>query len=378
MQQVDCIVVGAGIAGASAAYELSRRLDVVLLEREDQPGYHATGRSAALFAETYGNTVVRALTACSKAFLSDPPEDFSPTPLMSRRPILLIGRDDQQDRLDRAYAENAPFGIVQRLSRDEVCTMVPVLRPDVVTGGVLEPGARDLDVDALHRGYLRGFARRGGKLVIGAGVTALTFDSGRWTVATPAGSYRAPVVVNAAGAWADQLAGLAGVAPIGLVPKRRSAFIFPGPETCAIGSWPAVIDIDETFYFKPEAGLLLGSPANEDPVPPQDVQPEELDIAYGVDRIESATTLRISRIGRRWAGLRSFVTDKTPVNGFDPSVPGFYWLAGQGGYGIQTAPAMAVLCAAAILGTPVPDDFRRQRFEPRSVSPARLKAGIAA
>ncbi|MBM6593626.1 NAD(P)/FAD-dependent oxidoreductase [Microvirga pudoricolor] len=372
MQRFDCIVVGSGIAGASAAYEIAGDRRVLLVEREMQPGYHATGRSAALFAETYGSAPVRALTAASKAFLTAPPGGFAATPLMTPRPILLIGRDDQRDRLQAAYAENAPFGTVERLTGAQARALVPVLDPGVITGGVLEPRAQDIDVDAVHRGYLRGFGRRGGKLALGAEVLALRHRGDLWTVATSAGPFQAPIVVNAAGAWADAVARLAGIRPIGLVPKRRSAFIFSGDTGAGTEGWPAVIDIDETFYFKPEAGLLLGSPANEDPVAAQDVQPEELDIALAVDRIEAATTLKVARIGRRWAGLRSFVADRIPVNGFDGRAPGFYWLAGQGGYGIQTAPAMARLCAALVRGEPVPDDLARHGIEPAALSPARL------
>jgi D-arginine dehydrogenase len=377
VQRADCIIIGSGIAGASAAYELATDRSVVLLEREDQPGYHSTGRSAALFAETYGNPVIRALTAASKHFLLSPPADFADTPLVTPRPILVIGSLAQKHLLDETLTDNAHLGTVQSVTCAQACALVPVLRPDLIAGGVLEAGAQDIDVHALHRGYLKGFGKRGGTLVRNAEVVAAGSRDGGWHVETTAGTYYAPLVVNAAGAWADVVAGLAGVAPVGLVPKRRSAFVFQAPAKYDTGSWPAVMDIEERFYFKPDAGMLLGSPANEDPVSPQDVQPEELDIAVAIDRIEGATTLKIGRIGRRWAGLRSFVADKTPVNGFDPDAPGFYWLAGQGGYGIQTASAMARLCAAMVRGEPLPEDMVRRGLDRAQLAPARLRRDAA-
>jgi D-arginine dehydrogenase len=238
---------------------------------------------------------------------------------------------------------------------------------------VLEPDAMDLDVDAIHQGYLRGLRQRGATLVTDAEAVAIRRSSAMWIVDTPAGSYTAPVVVNAAGAWADLIAGQAGVARIGLVPKRRTAFVFATRADCAVAGWPAVIDVDETFYFKPEAGRLLGSPANEDPVEPHDVQAEELDVAFAIDRIERATTMRIAQVLRRWAGLRSFVSDRTLVNGFDTQAPGFYWLAGQGGYGIQTAPAMARLCAALVRGEEMPTGLQDAGIAARALAPARLQ-----
>ncbi len=378
MQRVDCLIVGAGIAGASAAYELAANRSVVVIEREERPGYHSTGRSAALFTETYGNATVRALTTASKPFYSAPPEGFAAFPLLTPRGTLIIGRADQQAQIEAAYAEGARNGHVRRVSREEAIALVPVLRPDYVEGGVFEPDARDLDVDAIHQGYLRGLRQRGGSVVTRAEVIRIARDNELWVATTPGGAYASPILINAAGAWADVIAGLAGVSPIGLVPKRRSAFTFAAPPEMQPADWPATIDVDERFYFKPEAGLILGSPANEDPVEPHDVQPEELDIAYAVDRIERATTLTIQRVQRKWAGLRSFVSDKTLVNGFAPDAPGFFWLAGQGGYGIQTAPAMACLCAAQVRGEAIPANLVATGVAAAALSPARFMRGRAA
>jgi D-arginine dehydrogenase len=234
----------------------------------------------------------------------------------------------------------------------------------------------DMDVHVIHQGFLRGARAAGMQLVCDAGVTHIAREGNAWRVQTSAGEFSAPIIVNAAGAWCDEIARLAGAAPVGLVPKRRTAFTFEAPEGVHFADWPIVIDADESFYFKPEAGLLLGTPANEDPVPPQDVQPEELDVALGADRIERATTLQVRRVRRQWAGLRSFVADKTPVAGFAPEAPGFFWLAGQGGYGIQTAPALGELAAALVRGLPLPPAIAAFGVQAEDLAPGR--AGLRA
>ncbi len=368
----DVIVVGAGIAGASVAFELAATRRVLLLERERQPGYHTTGRSAALFTETYGNAVMRALTRASKAFLAQPPAGFAPAALLSPRGTLLVARTEQLPALQRAFAECA--SLVDNLvlwSGNDVRTRVPCFAPDQVAGGLLEPDAMDIDVHALHQGYLRGLRARGGTLTCNAEVRALRHDGRRWLVDTAGGSVAAPLVVNAAGAWADELGRLAGALPIGLVPKRRTAITFEPPPAMPSGHWPAVIDIDEAWYFKPDAGRILASPADETPSPPCDAQPDEYDVAVLVDRLTRFTTLRVPRIRARWAGLRSFVADKTVVAGFDGQAPGFFWLAGQGGYGIQTAPAVARAAAALVNGDAVPADIAALGVGAADLSPLR-------
>lgn len=374
----EVIVIGAGIAGASAACEIAARRRVLLLERESQPGYHTTGRSAALFTETYGNAAMRALTRASRPFFFGPPAGFAPTPLVSARGTLLVARSDQLAALQRAFDECSRLVPNLRLcAGEEVRRRVPCFAVDQVASGLLEPDARDIDVHALHQGYLRLLRERGGRLLCNAEVRALAHDGHRWRVATAAGEFAAPMVVNAAGAWADEIARVAGVAPIGLVAKRRTAITFDPPAGAAIADWPAVIDIDEQWYFKPEAGRLLASPADETPSPPCDAQPEELDIAVLVDRLTTATLLRVPRIHARWAGLRSFVADKTIVAGFDDRAPGFFWLAGQGGYGIQTAPAVARAAAALIEGQPLPADLVDLGITPAALSPRRPGLGNA-
>ena len=356
MQSVDVLIVGAGMAGASAAYFLAPHCRVVVLEREAQPGYHSTGRSAAMYSETYGNATVRAITTASKPFYFKPPPGFAEHPLVTPRGALIVGTAADHDHLRSIWQDmRALVPNVQWWSQADILQRVPVLRPDAAHCGVFEPDAMDMDVHAIHQGFLRGAKAAGAQLVCGAGVQRLWRASGGgWRVDTAAGSFCAPIVVNAAGAWCDELAQLAGVATVGLVPKRRTAFTTEAPAGCDTSNWPLVIDAHESFYFKPDAGVLLMSPANEDAVDPQDVQPEALDVAIAVDRIETATTLQIRQVRRKWAGLRSFVADKSPVVGFAPGAQGFFWIAGQGGYGIQTAPAMGELAAALVRGLPVP------------------------
>jgi D-arginine dehydrogenase len=251
---------------------------------------------------------------------------------------------------------------------------VPVLRPEKLIGAVFEPDAMDMDVHAIHQGFLRGITHAGGAVVCDAGVTAMARVGDQWHVQAGGQTYAAPVVLNAAGAWADRVGQLAGAAPLGLQPKRRSAMVFPAPEGIDTGDWPMAIGVGEDWYFKPDAGMLLGSPANADPVEPQDVQPEELDIATAIYHLEDMTTLSIRRPTRTWAGLRSFVSDGDLVGGFDAQLPGFFWVAAQGGYGIQTSPAMGETCAALARGQPVPDRIAGFGVTGDMLSPNRLQA----
>ena len=374
MERCDFLVIGAGIAGASAAYELARHGQVILLEQESQPGYHTTGRSAALFTETYGNLTIRRLTSAGRGFFKAPPEGFGDHPLLTPRGTLFVARADQLGTLEKALAEIPTAAEPpRRLDAADAIAMNPALDPGYVAAALYEPGAEDIDVHALHGGFLRGMRARGGRLAVNAKVEGLARESGVWVAETPAGRFAAPVAVNAAGAWCDAVAAQAGVRPVGLVPKRRTAFTFDPPEGMDPGPWPATIDIDEQFYFRPEAGRILGSPADETPSEPCDAQPEELDIAIGIDRIETATVLRVRRLASRWAGLRSFVADKTPVVGFDPEAEGFFWLAGQGGYGIQTSPALGRAVAELVTQGDLPGDLKARGLEKAALAPERLR-----
>ena len=373
-EQTDFLIIGAGIAAASVAYWLAPHGRVTVLEREAQPGYHSTGRSAALFMESYGTAQVRALTMASRAFFDNPPEGFSQHPLISARGAMMVatqGEDAllaEQWEVFRSVTPNARL-----LDSAQACALVPVLRPEKVLGAVLEPDAADMDVDAIHQGFLRGLRRAGGQVICNAEVTALSRAGDTWRVQAGGQTYEAPVVINAAGAWADVVAAMAGVRPIGLEPRRRSAFIFAPPEGTNTATWPLTAGITEGWYFKPDAGMLLGSPANADPVAPQDIQPEELDVAMAIHRIEEMTTLTIRRPTRTWAGLRSFVADGDLVGGFDPEAPGFFWVAAQGGYGIQTSAAMGEACAALARGLPLPERIAGFGLSEAMLSPARLR-----
>lgn len=373
-QRADFIIIGGGIAGAAAGYWLAPHGRIVVLERESQPGYHSTGRSAALFMESYGTPQVRALTLASRAFLQAPPEGFAEHPLLSPRGALLVASPGQEATLEAHWQVlQAITRTARRLDAAQTCALVPVLRRELVAGSVLEPDAADMDVAAIHQGYLRGVRRAGGSLVCDAGVTALQRTPEGWRVEAGSTVYEAPVVLNAAGAWADEVARMAGVAPLGLQARRRSAMIFAPPPGLDISHWPLVFGANEDWYLKPDAGMLLGSPANADPVPPQDVQPEELDIALAIHRIEEATTLQIRRPVRTWAGLRSFLPHGDLAAGFDRSAPGFFWVAGQGGYGIQTSAAMGEACAALARGVPLPERIAAFGLSEALLSPARLQ-----
>lgn len=373
----DVVIIGGGIAGAGAGYELARAgKKVVLLERESQPGYHTTGRSAALFAETYGNATIRALTVASRDFLMNPPAGFASVPILTPRGALHIGNADQAGELDRKFADMRKLvPTVKRLGAAETQALMPVLKPEAAAGGALsEPDAMDIEVHALHNGLLRGMTAAGGRVITDAEVTGLSQAGGDWQVETGKGVFSAPVVVNAAGAWTDVVAAMAGVKPIGLMPKRRTAVTFDPPNGTDIHAWPMVIDADEEWYFKPDAGRILLSPCDETDSEPTDAQPDEMDIAIAVDRLETVSNLQVRRLAAKWAGLRSFVSDRTVVCGFDAEKAGFFWLAAQGGYGIQTSAAMARVAGALAQGRGLPQDVADLGVTEQDLSPSRLRS----
>jgi D-arginine dehydrogenase len=375
MQEFDFAIVGAGIAGVSAAYHLAPKARVIVLEREHVAAYHTTGRSAALHSETYGSAEIRAITVASGRFYRKPPEGFADHALLTPRGALTVGRADQEADMKKAAAVFAALvPSVRWLDPQEALQRQPLLKPEAVEGGaVLEPEADDMDVAAIHGGFLRGARAAGGALRLNAEVEALERRDGRWIVRFRDGdAIAAANIVDAAGAWAEILGGLAGAMSIGLVPKRRTAFTFDSPPGSDIALLPMTIDFDETFYFKPEVGQFLASPADETPSPPCDAQPEEMDIAIAVERIETATTLQIRRIKNKWAGLRSFVPDKNLVVGYDDAVAGFFWLAGQGGYGIQTGAAAGRLAANLALERGLPGDIVELGVTEAALSPGRF------
>ncbi|OZF39432.1 FAD-dependent oxidoreductase [Rhodococcus sp. 14-2496-1d] len=369
----DVIVIGGGIGGVSLGYELASDRRVTLLERESTLAFHTTGRSAALFLETYGNSTIRALTTASRAFLVDPPEHFR-TELLAPRPLLQFAAIGRGDALEAMYAD------VSRLTPDarlvtptDACTLFPPLRPDLVDCALYEPHSMEVDVHALHQGFVRGLRDRGGQVHTGTGVTQLGRVDGLWHVHTTDGSvHTAPLVVDAAGAWADVVGGMAGADPIGLVPMRRSVFMVAAPDDLDTANLATLSDMDEKFYIKPEGAQLLCSPADETPTEPSDARPDELEIARAFDDIAEATTLTGRHLRSSWAGLRSFVPDRTPVVGFDPSIEGFFWCAGQGGYGIQTCAALARVGAAIVRGEPLPIDVTARGLRVDDLAPQRF------
>lgn len=347
----DVIVIGGGIAGISAAAELARGgADVIVLEMEPQIGYHATGRSAAIFIRNYGNATLRALNAVAEPIFETPGE-ISDKPLLSPRGELMVASEEELPVLD-AYLDGSTG--IDRLTGKEAAQIVPILRADRIAGAMIERNARGIDVDLLLQGYARMLRARGGRIVTGAAVIGMTRAAGLWQVETAQGSHAAPIVINAAGGWADEVAALAGAPRAGLQPYRRSAAIIPAPEGYETEHWPIFGSVAETWYAKPEAGKLMVSPADEDPVDPHDAWADDMVLAEGLYRFEQAVSVPVTRVEHSWAGLRTFAPDRTPVVGFDPLADGFFWLAGQGGYGVQTAPALSRLTAALISGS-VPD-----------------------
>jgi D-arginine dehydrogenase len=373
MERADFVVIGAGIAGASAAFRLADHGKVIVLERESTAGYHATGRSAALFTESFEIGVVRNLATASRSFFEQPPPDFAETTLHWPLPFLFIARDDQLGSLEAALAACRDFPPVRRVGAREAGTLCPALREGYVEAAIYEPGARSLDVDALLQGYLRGVRKAGGVVRFGAPVTAVDRAGAGWSVVAGNEGIATPVVVNAAGAWADRIGTLAGARMIGLTPMRRTAFTFSTPAGVDPRNWPVVCDIDEAFYFKPEVTQLLGSLAEETPMEPHDVRPEEIDVALAIERIEAATTLEIRHVSSTWAGLRSFVADRRPVVGVDPDLNGFFWLAGQGGFGIMTSPAVSQAAAGLIVEGRMPAALETLGVMAEDLSPARLR-----
>ncbi|WP_292137356.1 FAD-binding oxidoreductase, partial [Mesorhizobium sp.] len=332
------IVIGGGIAGLSLAAEMADGAEVTVIEREPHLGYHASGRSAALFSETYGNRLVRALTLASRQAIAD--GGFA----AHRRGALHVGWTGDDAAIDRLAGElQALVPSVRRLSAAELHALVPVIAREATCGGVYEPDAVDVDTGKMLAASASALKAGGGIIRTGEEVRAISPDGRGLRVETSAGVYSADIVVNAAGAWVDVVAGLAGLSGLGFQPKRRTAFLFDAPAGADISNWPLVVDLHEQFYFKPDAGRLIGSLADETDSEPCDAWPEDIDVAIAVDRIEHATSMRIGRPSTPWAGLRTFAPDRTPVAGFDPRLPGFFWLGGQGGYGFQVSLTLARL-----------------------------------
>jgi D-arginine dehydrogenase len=369
----DSIVIGAGAAGTSVAYELSSTGRVALVERESAPGYHSTGRSAAVLAENYGPVGWQRLSTASRAFLEKPPEGFAEHPLLRPLGALFLATEAQAPILEQSARELARRGVAYRLlPAHEAASLSPALRPGPFALALYEPGCADIDAAALVQGYIRAARRNGAAILLNAEVKAFGRANGRWVVDTGKATLQASILVNAAGAWADEVADRAGLARRGITPYRRTAITFDPPEGADIRRWPMTFDVAETWYFKPEAGRIMASPVDKTASVPCDCQPEELDVAVAVDRIEQATSMRVRRIHSRWAGLRSFAPDEQPVIGPDPAEPSFVWVAGQGGNGVMAAPAAARLAASLATGRGIPADLQRFGVDAAKLAPARL------
>ena len=371
MKPLRVAVVGGGIAGVSAAYHLSERAEVVLVEAETTLAYHTTGRSAALLFESYGSPGIRPLTLAGRGFFDRPPPELADFPFLSRRGGMLVGRDDQIGSLEKWERDARRSGTrVEWLDPARAKNICPALRTDQLGGAVWEQDAADMDVAAIHQAFVRGARRRNAQIRTGAPVTALEKTSGGWRLKAGGETLEAEVVVNAAGAWGDEIARLAGVEPVGITPMRRTVFMAPGADEYR--DWPLVANVEMEWYFKPDGIQLLCSLSEENPSPPCDARPEPLDIALAIERINAATHLGIRSVRSSWTGLRTFASDREMVIGFDPRVEGFFWLVGQGGTGIQTAPGAGELTASLVLDGRVAPRLIDHGLDPTVLSPRRF------
>ncbi len=365
--QVDVAVIGGGIAGMSCAASIAPRTSVAVLEAEPTLGYHATGRSAALYTECYGEEPIRRLTLASKSYFIERDEPFG-----TKRGVMFLGPAGDSSHVNdfhAAFSSLVPDLVV--LSPREVSETVPIVKAEMTAGAVLEPRAMDLDVHAILTSFASTVRAHGGSIVTSNRAASFDRNRGKWLISTSDTTVEANTVVNAAGPWGDLVAEKAGVEPLGLTPLKRSAFTFdPG---FATADWPMVVDMGESWYLKPEGPHLLGSAASELPQDPSDARPDEIDVALGIHRITEATTLTIRSIKNQWAGLRTFTPDRIPAVGRDGAVPDFFWLVGQGGYGIHTSPAMGALSAGLILDGAVPSGVAAYGITTEMLDPARLR-----
>lgn len=369
----DVAIIGGGIAGFSLAHFLAPHKSVLLLEREDAFGYHATARSAAEFAFRFHTPLVGKLAGLSFPFLNAPPSGFCQSPLLIPRGMILIAPDEKRDRLDAVFEqESRHTDRLARLSVDEALKLAPILDPAFFTSAFRDPDCWDIDVDSLFQAYQRSAKNAGAALGRKAGLKAASRKSGLWHLETEAGAYFSKIVVIASGAWADETVSILGAKPLGLIPLNRTVITVDMPAGTDWSAMPEVQEIDEDFYMKPDAGKLLLSPADENESMPCDAQPEELGVAWAMHWVHEATILKPQRPSHTWAGLRTFAPDRAPVVGWDKSVEGVFWLAGQGGFGIQTSPALGRLAADLLRGLPLADEFKRAGLDLASIDPARF------
>ncbi|MGE0237417.1 MAG: NAD(P)/FAD-dependent oxidoreductase [Parvibaculaceae bacterium] len=367
----DIIVIGAGIAGASVAAHLARDRKIVVLEMEDRPGYHSTGRSAATYEPNYGPPAIRSLTRASRGFFETPPPGFAASPLVAPRHTVFVIPEHQEREAEALLATGVDFSPI---SVAEACRRFPPLRPAYVKEALLDATTADIDVDLLHQGFLRLIKAQGGEIVCRAEAREIGRRDGAWTVATPQGDFAGPILVNAAGAWGDVVARKAGLTPVGLQPKRRSMAVVPVAADMDVMAWSFVGDVGDTWYAKPSGGRLLVSPAEAEPVDPHDAYADDMALAEGIARFQDAVDIEVTHLAGSWGGLRSFAPDGSPVCGFDRRADGFFWLIGQGGYGIQSSPALGELAAALIRERPVPAYIEQEGLMLADIAPYRFAA----
>jgi D-arginine dehydrogenase len=376
MTRADFLVLGGGIAGLSAASRLVRHGRVIVLEAEEALGYHSSGRSVSFSHYGIGNAEVRGLTGWSRSFFEAQPEGFCDSPISRIAPSLYLATEEMLPELEALEAEMARFtDAIERIGPELLVELCPVLRTGegAAVTAILDPTGLKLDADALLQSFARAVRSRGGEIRLGQRVGGVERSGELWRVRTEGGEeIEAPILVNAAGAWADRIAAMAGVAPLGLEPKRRTIIVVDPPAGMDVSDWPFIHSAASDFYMLPEAGQLLVSPVDEVEDDPCDAQPEEYDVALAAYQLEQYTTLKVERIAHRWAGLRSFVPDRIPTAGFAPDAPGFFWLAGQGGYGLQTAPAMAAIVETLATGGAWPDGLAELAVTPDRIRPERL------
>jgi D-arginine dehydrogenase len=366
----DIIIIGAGIAGASVAAHLSTTRKVAILEMEGRPGYHTTGRSAASYEPNYGPPPMLAFTRASDTFFRNPPKGFTDSPLLNHRDSLFFEAKGQEQNTISLLALSAGL---KEISEHDAKQRFPILRDGYAKRSFLDPQTGDIDVDLLHRGYLKLFKENGGILALKAKAERIEFINSHWHIATKAGDFRAPLIINAAGAWGDVIAQMASVAPVGLIPKRRSIGIIPIRGQGDFSAWPMVTDVGETWYAKPQSGKLMVSSADATPVEPHDAYGDDMAIAEGIERLMNATTLEVERLDHNWGGLRTFAPDGNPVIGFDPNAQGFFWLVGQGGYGIQSCPALSLSASHLVLGGEISNELRDYGLNPDHMTPNRFR-----
>ncbi len=369
MLTYDFLVVGAGIAGASVAAHLAETHSVVLIDMEDRAGYHTTSRSAASYEPNYGPPPMLALTRASHHFFMDPPKGFTDAPLFTPRGSLFLEAQGQSGATARLLSKAS--GLAE-ISTAQSIAMLPILKADYPQRCFLDTQTGDLDVDLIHRGYLRLFRERGGHIKLSAPLQSAQRSGDQWQTRCGDTELSARVIINAAGAWGDTIATLCGARRAGLIPRRRSIGVVPMPQDLDFAHWPMVTDVGETWYAKPQSGKLIVSSADATPVEPHDAYADDMAIAEGIDRLMTATTLDVDRLEHSWGGLRTFAPDGNPVVGYDPHTEGFFWLVGQGGYGIQSSPALSATAADMARHQPIPRNIVDLGLDVDAIAPDRF------